>query len=254
MKTILSRLALACTLLGALASGAMAADLKLLTTGAFRPVAQDVIPAFEKRTGHKVSVVSDTAGALFRRLRSGEAFDVIVLTSDGLDALADLGTVQADSITPLARVGIGAAVALSAPPPNIYSVEAFRRTLLDARRVAYMDPATGSTSGAAMVAIFQAMGITSQMAAKAVLVRSGPSAEAVARGEADIALQQASEIKLVPTVRFAGLIPAQVQVYTTYTGAVAAASHELDAAAALLAALSDPGIEPVLKRRGLELP
>ncbi|MBS0517825.1 MAG: substrate-binding domain-containing protein [Proteobacteria bacterium] len=225
-----------------------------MTTGAFRPVVQDIVPGFEKKTGHKVTIVSDTAGALFRRLRSGESFDVIVLTSDGLDALADLGTVQADSITPLAQVGIGVAVPLSAPQPNIYSVEAFRQTLLNARRVAYMDPRTGSTSGNALVAIFQTLGISSQIAQKAVLVRMGPAADAVAHGEADIALQQASEIRLVPTVRFAGLIPPQVQVYTTYTGAVSAATHEQDASTALLAALSDPGVEPILKRRGLEAP
>ncbi|WP_170920913.1 substrate-binding domain-containing protein [Enhydrobacter aerosaccus] len=248
------RLSLALGMLAAAVTTASAANIKLLTTGAYRPVVQDILPNFEKQSGHKVTVVSDTAGALIRRLRSGEAFDVIVLTSDGLDALADIGTVSADSITPLARVGIGVAVPLSAPQPNLYSVEAFRQTLLGARRIAYMDPNTGSTSGNAIVAIFQTMGISSEVAKKTVLVRMGPAADAVARGDADIALQQASEIKLVPSVRFAGLIPAQVQVYTTYTGAISAATQQQDAATALLSALSDPGNEAILKRRGLEAP
>ncbi len=254
MKSSILRLALGLGLLLAAATGASAANIKLMTTGAFRPVAQDVIPNFEKQTGHKVTVVSDTAGALFRRLRAGEAFDVIVLTSDGLDALADLGTVTGDSIAPLARVGIGVAVGLSAPQPNIFSVEGFRQTLLSARRIAYMDPSTGSTSGNALMAIFQSLGISSEVSRKAVLVRMGPAADAVARGEADIALQQASELRLVPSVRFAGLIPAAIQVYTTYSGAISAATHEQEAATALLAALSDPAVVPVLKRRGLEAP
>jgi molybdate transport system substrate-binding protein len=233
---------------------AAAANIKLLTTGAFRPVAQDLIPAFQKQTGHMVTMVSDTAGALIRRLRNGETFDVIVLTSDGLDALADLGTVSGDSVVPLAKVGIGVAVGLSAPQPNIYSVEAFRQTLLSARRIAYLDPTSGATSGKALVAIFQAIGVGDAVRRKALLVSGGNAAEPVGRGEADLALQQASELRLVPTVRFAGLIPAAVQVYTTYSGAIAAATHEQDAATALLAMLSDPGIEPALKRRGLEAP
>lgn len=233
---------------------ASAADLKLLTTGAFRPVAEDAVANFEKRTGNKVTMTNDTAGALMRRLRAGEAFDVIVLTSDGLDALADIGTVMGDTITPLARVGIGVAVGLSAPQPDILSVEAFRQTLLKARRVAYMDPASGSTSGNALVQIFQSLGILSEVNRKAVLVRSGSSADAVGRGDADIALQQASELRMVPTVRLAGMIPAAIQIYTTYSGAISAETHEPEAAKALLAALADPGLAPLLKRRGLESP
>lgn len=248
------RLLLSAGLLLVGASAASAADLKLMTTGAFRPVVQDVVPVFEKRTGNKVAVVSDTAGALIRRLRAGEAFDVIVLTADGLDALADIGTVTGDSITPLASVGIGVAVALNAPQPDLRTVDAFRETLLKAHRVAYMDPSVGSTSGNALVQIFQKIGVSSEVERKAVLVKSGPAGEAVARGEADIALQQASELRLVPTIRFAGLLPAAIQVYTIYSGAIAAATHEKDAANALLDALSDPALEPVLKRRGLEAP
>jgi len=151
-----------------LVSGAAsAADIKLMTTGAFRPVAQDVIPNFEKQTGNKVTMVSDTAGGLMRRLSAGETFDVLVLTSDGIDALADLGTLNADSIAPLARVGIGVAVSLDATPPQLYSVEAFRDTLLKTRRVAYMDPRSGATSGKAVAAIFQALGIADQIRSRA---------------------------------------------------------------------------------------
>ncbi len=248
------RLLLSLGLLVAGAGSATAADLKLMTTGAFRPVAEDVVPAFEKQTGNKVTIVSDTAGGLIRRLSNGETFDVIVLTSDGLDALADVGTVTGDSVTPLASVGIGAAVGQNAPLPDIGSVDAFRQTLRKAQRIAYMDPSIGSTSGSALARIFQKIGVASEVERKAVLVKSGPAGEAVARGEADIALQQASELRLVPTIRFVGLLPEAIQVYTTYSGAISAATHQKEAASALLAALSDPGLEPVLKRRGLEEP
>jgi molybdate transport system substrate-binding protein len=117
-----------------------------------------------------------------------------------------------------------------------------------------MDPSVGSTSGSALARIFQKIGVASEVKRKAVLVKSGPAGAAVARGEADIALQQASELRLVPTIRFVGLLPAAIQVYTTYSGAISAATHQREAATALLTALSDPGLEPVLKRRGLEEP
>lgn len=231
-----------------------AANLKLLTTGAFRPVAQDVIPAFEKQSGHKVTIINDTAGAILQRIKDGEKFDVVVQTQTAQDTMSDLGIVTMESVVPLARVGIGVGVSLSGSQPNLYSVDAFRQTLLAARAIAYMDPTTGATSGLYLKGLFQSLGIASQVERKAILVRNGQAAERVARGDADIALQQASEIRLVPSVRFAGLIPAPIQNWTIYSGAVSAKTQERDAALALLAALSDPGNEPVLKRRGLELP
>ena len=249
MKTLLAAFVLL-----AATSAARADNLKLLTTGAFKPAAQDIIASFERQTGHKVDVVNDTAGALRQRVASGEKFDVLVLTQEGLDALAGSKKIDDASITPLAKVGIGVGVPLSAPQPNIASVEGLRRTLLDARAVAYIDPASGGSSGIYLAKLFQTMGIAPEIAKKAVLVRGGAAAERVARGDADIALQQASEIKMVPAVKFAGLWPEQIQNYTTYSGAISADTAVLQAAIALMAAFSDPSADPILKRRGLEMP
>lgn len=248
------RALLAVLVLLAAAGGARADTIKLLTTGAFKPAAQDIIAAFERQSGHKVTIVNDTAGALRQRVMSGETFDVLVLTQDGLDALVGTGKIDDTSITPLAKVGIGVAVSLSAPQPDLSSVEGFRRTLLAAHAVAYMDPSAGASSGIYLARLFQAMGIASEIARKAVLVRGGLSAERVARGEADIALQQASELKVVPAVRFAGLLPEQIQNYTMYAGAIAANTKALEAATALMAAFTDPSADAVLRRRGLEMP
>jgi molybdate transport system substrate-binding protein len=245
---------LAALLLMAGAATASADTLKVLTTGAFKPAAQDIIAGFERQTGHKVTLINDTAGALRQRVAGGEKFDVLVLTQEGLDALVGSKKIDDMSITPLAKVGIGVAVALSAPQPDIQSVEGLRRTLLAARAVAYIDPASGGTSGIYLAKLFQTMGIASEIAKKAVLVRGGVAAERVARGDADIALQQASEIKFVPSVKFAGMIPEQVQNYTTYSGAISADTGAVQAATALLAAFSDPSADAILKRRGLEMP
>ncbi len=237
-----------------LAFPAAADSLKVLTGGAFKPVLMDMLPEFEKQTGHKVTVQNDTAGGLTRRIMSGEAFDVVILPLANLDQLSAEGKVIDDSMTPFGKVGVGVAVALSAPQPNIGSTEGLRRTLLDARSVAYIDPAMGGTSGIYVARLFQQLGIDSQMRAKSVLVRDGLAGQAVARGQAEIALQQASELRLVPSVKFAGLLPEAVQNWTVYTGALSPAARTKDAALTLMSALSDPGMEPMLKRRGLEMP
>jgi molybdate transport system substrate-binding protein len=233
---------------------AWADAIKVLTGGAFKPVLADMLADFEKQTGHKVTVQNDTAGALSQRLRTGEAFDIIILPTTNLEALAAEGRVVDESITPFGKVGVGVAVALSAPQPNISSVEGLRRTLLDARSVAYIDPASGGTSGIYVARMFQALGIASQMHPKSVLVRGGLAAERVARGEAEIALQQASELRLVPSVKFAGMLPGPVQNWTVYAGALSPAAQKKDAALTLMSALSDPALEPILKKRGLESP
>jgi molybdate transport system substrate-binding protein len=117
-----------------------------------------------------------------------------------------------------------------------------------------MDPAAGATSGIYLAKLFERMGIGPEIAKKAVLVRGAISAERVASGEADIALQQASELLVVPTVRFVGMLPAEIQNWTVYAGALHPAAPSKDAALSLMAALSDPAVEPILKKRGMERP
>ena len=244
-------------LLCALVAGAPAAsavNLKLLTTGAFKPVALEIVPLFEKMSGHKVTIENDTAGGLNQRISQGEAFDVVVLTQQALERMMGASLIVDESITPLAKVGIGAAVSLSAPRPDISNVEAFRRTLLQARSVAYIDPASGGTSGIYLRGLFVTLGIGPQMERKAVLVMGGYAAQRVASGQADIALQQASEIVAVPGVQYVGPIPSQVQSYTVYSGAVGAKARDQDAAAALLEALASTDATLIMKRKGLEIP
>ncbi|HTR86077.1 MAG TPA: substrate-binding domain-containing protein [Reyranella sp.] len=249
------RLLLGLCLLLACVADASAANLKLITAAGFRPAARELIATFEKNTGHKVTVFTDTTSALMKRLQSGgETFDVIVLPDAAMDSLAGTNTLIDDSIVPLAKGGFGIAVSLSAPPPAIYSAEVVRRTLLQAHAVAYIDPIMGGPTGAYVVKLFQMMGIEPEIRRKSVLVRSGLVGERVARGDADVAIDQVSELRQVPGIRFAGNMPANLQSYTTYAGAISAKSKERDAAIALIAAFTDPAAEDVLKRRGLELP
>ena len=110
-----------------------AAEIKVLTAGAFKPVVTAVVADFEKQTGHKVTVDNDTAGALVKRINGGEAFDLVVLTPGALEPLAKDGKVAGTSVQRLAKVAIGVAVKRGAPLPDISSVDAFKNALLAAR-------------------------------------------------------------------------------------------------------------------------
>jgi molybdate transport system substrate-binding protein len=232
---------------------ASAADLKLLTAGAFKSVALGLVPEFEMKTGHKVTVENDTAGGLARRIAGGEYFDVVVLPPAALAPLLGSKAVES-SVKPLARVGIGVAIKQSAPVPDISSVDAFKRTLLAARAIAYTDPASGGTAGIYLAKLFEKMGIAAELKPKSVLVKGGLAAEKIVSGEAEIAMQPASELLAVPGVVLVGPIPLEVQTYIIYAGAVSAAARDQGAADALLAALHGPDKAALLKKKGMELP
>jgi molybdate transport system substrate-binding protein len=238
----------------AIGASALAAELKVLTAGAFKPVVMALAPAFEAHTGHTLKVENDTAGALVRRVNNGEAFDVVVLTPPALAQLTQAGKLAAGYPMPLARVAIGVAVKQGAPVPEIGSVTAFRQALLAARAVAYIDPAAGGSSGIYLSQMFERMGIASQIAPKAVLVPGGLVAQRVVSGEADIALHQISEILAVPGVTLVGPIPAEIQNYTVYAGAISALARDAPAAQAFLALLGSERAKTVLKDKGMEAP
>ena len=244
-------LALACSLAAHVAA---AADLKVLSAGAFKPVLVALQPAFEQRTGHRLVIENDTAGGLQKRVAAGEAFDVVFSSRDSLRAMSQAGRLASEPPTQVARVGIGIAVRKGAPLPDIGSVDAFRKLLMDARSVAYIDPAAGGSSGIYLDRLFEGWGIAPQVRAKAVLVPGGLVAARVVDGSADVAIHQISEILAVPDAVLVGPIPAEIQNYTVYAGAVAARTAQAAAARELLAALrSEQGVE-ILKRKGMEAP
>ena len=236
------------------AFAAAAAEIKVLTAGAFKPVVMALVPEFERQTGHKVTVDNDTAGALARRIAGGEAFDLVVLTPAGIEQLTTDGKVVAGSSRRLARVGIGVAVKRGAPAPDIGTVAAFQQALLDARAVAYIDPAAGGSSGIYLSQLFEKMGIAARIKPKSVLVPGGLVAQRVVNGEADLAIHQISEILAVPGATLVGPIPAEIQNYTVYAGGVATAARDASAAQAFLALLGSAGAQAVLKDKGMEAP
>jgi molybdate transport system substrate-binding protein len=241
-----------CLLLSSLGS-ARAADLKLLTAGAFKSVALELVQEFEKKTGHKVTVENDTAGAVARRVGGGEYVDVVVMPPAAMAPLLGSKLVES-SAKPLARVGIGVAVKQGASVPDISTVDAFKKSLLAARAITYTDPASGGTAGTYLANLFEKMGIAAELKPKTVLVKGGLAAEKLITGEAEIALQPASELLAVPGAMLVGPIPLEVQTYLIYAGAVSAGARDQAAADALLAALHGPDKAALLKKKGMELP
>lgn len=231
-----------------------AAEITLLTTGAYKPVAAALVPAFERRTGHHITLRNETAGAVAQAIRDGARPDLVVLTPGGLDALIRDGRLAGAPPVPLAKVGIGVAVRDGAPVPDIATLAGFREALLRARSVAMVDPASGGSSGIYLAGLFARLGVADRMKDKLVLVRGGLAASRLITGEADLALQQTSELLAVPGARLVGPIPAEVQNFTVYAGMVPAGAAAAEAASALLRDLAGSEAAPVLAEKGMASP
>jgi molybdate transport system substrate-binding protein len=246
---------LLCGLSVGVASGAAeAAEIKVLSAGAMRGVIDALLPDFEKQTGHKVAVENATAGVLAKRIEDGEAFDLAVVTAVVVDGLAGKGKIAGDSRRALAKVGMGVAVKAGAPLPDIKTVDAFKRTLLEAKSVGYINPKAGGTTGAFFEQLIEKLGIADQVRAKAKLKDGGYVADLVASGEAEVGVHVISEIVPVKGAVLVGPLPAEIQTTTTYVGGIGAASVNAEAAKALLQYIAGPASTPVLKAKGMEKP
>lgn len=232
------------------APGLAAEPLKVLSAGAFKQVLLGIVPQFEK-DGTAVQLDSDTVGGLLKRIEAGESFDLLVASPAVLDTLKKAGKVADDPIA-LARVGVGIGVKDGAERPDIGTVEAFKQALLKARAVAYVDPAAGGTSGIYLSQLIDRLGIGPQVRAKSVLVKGGSSADRIVSGEADLAVQQISEILPVKGVVLVGPLPAEIQSYTIYAAAVASKTSQAAAAQALIRLVRSKAGADVIKAKGME--
>jgi molybdate transport system substrate-binding protein len=251
MKIALLGLAMVLVAAGA-PRGAAAAEIKVLTAGAFKQVLVALVPDFEKQTGHKVIVENETVGALTKRIEGGESFDVAVLTPGAVNDLTGKGKFAAGSRANLARVGVGVMVKAGAPAPDISTVEAFKRALIAAKSVAYIDPASGGSSGIYISGLLDKLGIADQVKPKAKLKQGGYVADLIVKGEAELGIHQISEIVPVKEVTLVGPLPAEIQNYTVYAAGLGANAKDSEAAKALIKALTGPAAADVLKSKGME--
>src|SRR5262245_12656593 len=254
MPLRLAGLLIGLLLIATFAQPASTADIKVLTAGAMRGVLDSMLPQFEKDTGHRVSIDNATAGALAKRIEGGEAFDVAIITPKVIDSLIEKGKIAPGSRVDVAKVGMGVAVKEGAALPDIATVEAFKRMLLAAKSIAYIDPKAGGSSGIYFDGLIERLGIAGEVRPKAKLKQGGYVAELVASGEAEVAVHQISEIVPVKGVVLVGPLPAQIQNFTTYAAAIAAQATDAAAAKALVQHIVGPAAGPALKARGMDKP
>lgn len=244
---------LALLIAGLLSAGtAAASEVHLLTTGAYKGVALALIPQYEAQSGNKVVVDSDTAGGIIHKIETGTPFDLVVLTSQAVGDLVTEGKLVSDSSADLAKVGVGVAVKTGTPHPNFADPEAFKQMLLKAKSIAYIDPKAGGSSGIYIAGLIQRMGIDKKLKRRTVLVNGGLVGDKVASGEAEIGLQQISELSAVKGIDMIGPLPKEIQSYTVYGAGIGVKAAEPEAAKALLDVLKGPAAATVLKAKGMQ--
>lgn len=226
-----------------------AAELKVFSTNGVKSVLEELAPQFEKATGHKLIIRFAPAADLKGQIEKGEAFDLAILTAAAIDDLIKQGKLDAATRANIANSGAGVAIKKGAPKPDIATADAFKRTLLNAKSIAYVG--TGAT-GANMRKIFAQLGISEDMKAKTRLLSGISAADAVARGEAELGFTQISEILPVAGAELAGPLPPEVQIYTAFPAAVGASAKEPVAAKSLLDFLRTPAAAALIKAKGME--
>jgi molybdate transport system substrate-binding protein len=229
---------------------AAAAEIKVICSNALKTTLEQLTPAFENATGHKLAVTFGATIPLKADIEKGLAFDVTVLSTDALDDLIDKGKLAAASRTALANSGAGIAVRKGAPKPDIASVDAFKHALLNAQSVAYVEQ--GGT-GVYLKALLQRLGIADEIKSKVKLLPpENPAAKAIANGEAQIGMTQISEILPYAGAELVGPFPAEIQLTTTFGAAVSLNAAQPDGAAALIKFLAGPAAAAVFKAKGLD--
>src|ERR671916_1789219 len=208
-----------------------APGVEVMSTLALMGVLRELAPGYEQASGTGIAAAFAPTAALLERIGAGEAADVAILTAAAVDELARDGVLAPGGRVDLARSVVGVAVRAGAPKPDIGSATAFTRALLDARSLAY---SRAGASGIFFAGLIRRLGIADEVNAKATVIPSGLAGELTARGEAEIAVQQVSELMEVPGIDIVGPLPAELDAVTVFSGALFVASPRKGAAMALL--------------------
>ena len=228
---------------------APAAEVKLVGSAAVKEVVVDLVPAFEKASGHKVIIVWSGTEAITKRIGGGEVFDIVVVAAPNIDKLIAEGKLAAGSRVDVAKSGIGVAVRAGQAKPDISSGEAVKNAVLAAKSVAY----SSGPSGFYLADLFKRMGIAEQIKYKVKQTPSGVQVgEVVARGEADLGFQQVSELLHLKGIEYLGPLPADIQHITVFSAGLHLAAPEPAAARMLMRFFTAPEAGPIIRKAGME--
>jgi len=227
---------------------ANAAEIKVLGARVVQTVWNEIGHEFERTTGHKVKIIVGLSPAFRRQIDAGETFDVVISSDFFIDELIKGGKIIAGTRTNFARLGIGVEVRAGAPKPDISSVEAFRRALLNAKSIAYLQVA----SGAYVAELVQRLGIAEAINSKVTRPETDIVSELVAKGEVELGMVVISQILTTPGVELVGPLPPELQSYMVFACGVSTNSKSPEAAIALIKFLTGPTAIPVIKSQGME--
>jgi molybdate transport system substrate-binding protein len=228
---------------------ANAAEVRVLSTQATEEAYRELVPQFEKASGHKVTTVFTGTLDANKRLAAGETYDVLIMSAPSIEEHTKGGKVVAGSRADLAKSGVGIAVKTGAPKPDISSTDALKKTLLAAKSIGY---STGP-SGNYVVTMFQKMGIADELKGKLKQTPTGVFVGSIiASGEAELSFQQVSELSHFPGLDYVGPLPADLQFITVFSGGVMSGAKESEAAKALIRFLTAPEAASAYKKRGME--
>jgi len=222
--------------------------IRVWTSRAIATVLAEIGPDFEQTTGYKLTITSDLPPAFVRRANAGESFDLLISMSSTVDDWIKDGRVVAGTRTNIARSGIGVEVRTGAPKPDISSVEAFKRALLNAKSIAYLRVG----SGIYLAGLLERLGIADAVNAKSTRPETDIVSELVAKGEVELGVVVLTQILTTPGVDLVGPLPAEIQSYLTFTGGVSASSRDPDAAKQLLEFLAGPAAARVMRAQGMD--
>jgi len=239
-----------------LATGALADEIHVASSGGFAAAYRALAPDFEARTGHKLLAtwgpsMGETQGAIPKRLERGEPIDVVIMVGNALDKLIAQGKVEDAGHRLLANSKIGAVVRAGAPRPDVTTEAGLKQALLNAKSIAYSDSASGEYLSKVL---FVRLGLADQIKDKSRMIPATPVAEIVARGEAELGFQQVSELLPIAGVDFVGELPDAAQQLTPFSAGVVKTSPVHAAAQALIDYLSSAEVAPVIRRTGLTPP
>jgi molybdate transport system substrate-binding protein len=253
MRASFSKVAFLFACLLCFAAPAGAAEIKVMISGGFSAAYKQLVPEFEKMTGHKVETaygpsMGDTPQAIPNRLERGEPADAVIMVGSAVDTLIKKGAIAPNGRYDLAESVIGLAVREGAPKPDIGSVETFKKALLSAKSIAYSDSASGVYISSEL---FQRLGILDQVKDKARMIPAEPVGKVVARGEAELGFQQISELKPVQGIVIVGPLPPELQKVTVFAAGLTANAKEPEAAKALIAFLSSEQAAGIVRMTGM---
>ena len=229
-----------------------AAELKVLAALVLQDALGRIVPSFG-RDGRTVEIAYSTVGAIRQRLASGERADVVVLTSDAIEAMDHAGELLAGQSMPVALTRTGVAIRDGAAAPALATIEQFRAALLAARSVAYTDPKTGGAFGTYFGGELALMGIADAVNAKAALRRGSHEIVAtVANGDAEIGITFVSTIVSTPGVKVAGVLPPPLLGEEKFSAGIPKDSAARELATDFIRALRSPAARAVWTAWGFE--